>query len=53
VGSQLPVSGEVTLLLPGGESRKIPFTLNAGRGEVGSVRVFFTSRLVPVSDFGF
>lgn len=52
VGSQQPVSGEVTLLLPGGESRKIPFTLNAGRGEVGSLRVFFTSRLVPVNDFG-
>jgi antitoxin (DNA-binding transcriptional repressor) of toxin-antitoxin stability system len=52
-GSQQPVSGEVTLILPGGESRKIPFTLNAARGEVGSVRVFFTSRLVPVTDFGF
>lgn len=47
--------GEVTLRLPGGETRKVPFQLTGARAEVGTVRVFFTSRLVPVSswDFGF
>jgi len=45
------VRGEVTLRL-GGDVRKIPFTLAGSRAEVGTVRVFFTSRLVPV-DFGF
>lgn len=51
-GTLPPVSGEITLTLPGGEPRKIPFTLNAARGQVGTVRVFFTSRLVPVSGGG-
>ena len=45
------IRGEVTLRL-GGEVRRIPFTLSGPRAEVGTVRVFFTSRLVPV-DFGF
>ncbi|MEP7119785.1 MAG: T9SS type A sorting domain-containing protein, partial [Byssovorax sp.] len=45
------VRGEVTLRL-GGDVRKLPFTLAGPRAEVGTVRVFFTSRLVPV-DFGF
>ncbi len=47
-GSLTPVTGEILLTMPGGETRKVPFTLNAARGEVGTVRVFFTSRLVPV-----
>jgi hypothetical protein len=51
-GTLPPVSGEITLTLPGGEPRKIPFTLNAARGQVGTVRVFFTSRLVPVNGGG-
>lgn len=52
--SNQPVSGEVTLTLPGGETRKVPFNLTSNREELGSLRVFFTSRLVPVdaSDFG-
>jgi vault protein inter-alpha-trypsin-like protein/FecR-like protein/VWA domain-containing protein len=45
------IRGEVTLRL-GGDVRKLPFTLAGPRAEVGTVRVFFTSRLVPV-DFGF
>jgi Mg-chelatase subunit ChlD len=45
------IRGEVTLRL-GGDVRKLPFTLAGSRAEVGTVRVFFTSRLVPV-DFGF
>ena len=45
------IRGEVTLRL-GGDVRKLPFTLSGPRAEVGTVRVFFTSRLVPV-DFGF
>jgi Mg-chelatase subunit ChlD len=45
------IRGEVTLRL-GGDVRKIPFSLVGPRAEVGTVRVFFTSRLVPV-DFGF
>lgn len=45
------IRGEVTLRL-GGDVRKLPFTLAGPRAEVGTLRVFFTSRLVPV-DFGF
>jgi hypothetical protein len=45
--SNAPVSGELAMTLPGGESRKVPFTLTGGRAEVGTVKVFFTSRLVP------
>jgi hypothetical protein len=44
-----PIRGEVTLQLVG-ETRKVPFTLTGARAEVGTVRVFFTSRLVPVDD---
>ncbi|WP_437688244.1 VIT domain-containing protein [Sorangium sp. So ce176] len=43
------VRGELTLRLAG-ETRKIPFTLEGARREVGAVRVFFTSRLVPVDE---
>lgn len=50
-GTASAIRGEVTLRL-GGDVRKIPFTLAGPRAEVGTVRVFFTSRLVPV-DFGF
>ncbi len=50
-GTASSIRGEVTLRL-GGDVRKIPFTLAGPRAEVGTVRVFFTSRLVPV-DFGF
>jgi hypothetical protein len=42
-----PIRGELTLRLVG-ETRKVPFTLTGARAEVGTVRVFFTSRLVPV-----
>lgn len=43
-----PVRGEITLRMPGNETRKVPFTLNGPRAEVGTLRVFFTSRLVPI-----
>ncbi len=43
--------GDVTLQLVG-ETRRVPFTLSGARAEVGTVRVFFTSRLVPADDFG-
>ncbi|WP_437286911.1 VIT domain-containing protein [Sorangium sp. So ce406] len=43
------VRGELTLRLAG-ETRKIPFTLEGARREIGAVRVFFTSRLVPVDE---
>ncbi|WP_437778408.1 FecR domain-containing protein [Sorangium sp. So ce1097] len=43
------VRGELTLRLAG-ETRKVPFTLDGARREVGTVRVFFTSRLVPVDE---
>ncbi|MGK4001348.1 FecR domain-containing protein [Sorangium sp. So ce1036] len=41
------VRGELTLRLAGA-TRKVPFTLTGARLELGTVRVFFTSRLVPV-----
>ncbi len=44
-----PISGELTFTLPGGETRRVPFTLTGARTEVGSLRVFFTSRLVPAT----
>ncbi len=47
-GANTPVGGEVVFTLPGGEVRRVPFTLTGPRAEVGTVRVFFTSRLVPV-----
>ncbi|WP_437875954.1 FecR domain-containing protein [Sorangium sp. So ce513] len=43
------VRGELTLRLAG-QTRKVPFTLEGARREIGTVRVFFTSRLVPVDD---
>ncbi|MFO0758993.1 MAG: VIT domain-containing protein [Byssovorax sp.] len=49
--SAVPIRGEVTLRL-GGDVRKIPFTLSGPRAEIGTVRVSFTSRLVPVEGFG-
>ncbi len=39
--------GELTLSLAG-ETRRVPFTLDGSRAEVGTIRVFFTSRLVPM-----
>jgi len=44
--TNIPVRGELTLKLVN-ETRKIPFVLTGSRAEVGTVRVFFTSRLVP------
>ena len=43
-----PVRGELTLRLPGGGTRKVPFLLTGARAEVGTLRVFFESKLVPV-----
>ncbi|WP_438006036.1 VIT domain-containing protein [Sorangium sp. So ce321] len=48
-GAPEVLRGELTLRLAG-ETRKVPFTLDGARREVGTVRVFFTSRLVPVDD---
>jgi ferric-dicitrate binding protein FerR (iron transport regulator) len=42
------IRGDVTVRLPGGETRKVPFTLSGPRVEVGTLRIFFTSRLVPL-----
>ncbi len=42
------VRGDLTVRMPGGGTRKIPFTLNGARAEVGTIRVFFESKLVPV-----
>ncbi|MFO0552534.1 MAG: VIT domain-containing protein [Polyangiaceae bacterium] len=50
--STQPISGEVTMQLPGGETRRVPFTLSGARTDIGTVRVFFTSRLVPVNGGG-
>jgi len=50
--STQPVSGELAMTLPGGEIRRVPFSITGGRAEVGTVKVFFTSRLVPVDSFG-
>ena len=47
------VRGDLTIRMPGGGVRKIPFTLNGSRAEIGTVRVFFESKLVPVEGFGF
>ena len=47
-----PVSGTVLLSMPGGETRSVPFTLTGNRVEVGTMNVFFTSRLVPVDQSG-
>ncbi|MRG94494.1 VIT domain-containing protein [Polyangium spumosum] len=45
----IPVRGELLLKLAG-ETRKVPFVLTGPRAEVGTMRVFFTSRLVPITD---
>ncbi len=45
--ANIPVRGELTLKMPG-ETRKVPFLLTGSRAEVGTMRVFFTSRLVPL-----
>lgn len=45
--ANIPVRGEITLKLAG-ETRKVPFLLTGQRAEVGTMRVFFTSRLVPL-----
>ncbi len=45
--TNVPVRGELTLKLAG-ETRKVPFLLTSARAEVGTMRVFFTSRLVPL-----
>jgi hypothetical protein len=44
------VRGELTLRL-NGEVRRVPFALTGSRAELGTVRVFFTSRLEPVDTF--
>lgn len=44
----IPIRGDLTLRL-GNNVRTAPFTLTGPRTEVGTVRVFFTSRLVPVN----
>lgn len=46
------VRGELTLRLPGGGTRKVPFVLTGARAEVGALRVFFESKLVPVDGAG-
>ncbi len=50
--SSTPISGELTFTFPGGEARKVPFTLTGSRVTAGSMNVFFTSRLVPVNGGG-
>ncbi|NUP08744.1 MAG: VWA domain-containing protein [Polyangiaceae bacterium] len=50
--SNVPVTGELVFTLPGGETRRVPFTLTNQRLDAGSLRVFFTSRLVPVTGVG-
>jgi tetratricopeptide (TPR) repeat protein len=46
-GGSDPVRGDV-LVRFGGETTRLPFTLLGARSEVGTVRVYFTSRLVPL-----
>lgn len=41
-----PVTGELTFTLPGGQVQKVPFTLTDQRLDVGSLRVFFNTRMV-------
>lgn len=45
-----PVSGEV-LVHAAGVTRKIPFTLQSQRAIIGTMNVFWKSRLVPVQGF--
>ncbi|MCK6586493.1 MAG: hypothetical protein L6Q76_02805, partial [Polyangiaceae bacterium] len=42
--------GTVTLRLVN-ETRRVPFSLSGDRAEIGTARVFFTSRLVPADSF--
>lgn len=42
-----PVRGDLVVRF-GGETTRLPFTLLGARSEVGTVRVYFTSRLVPL-----
>jgi hypothetical protein len=42
-----PVRGSLTVRVPGGASRQIPFVMGGRRLEVGVARVSYTSRLVP------
>jgi hypothetical protein len=42
--------GTVTLRLVN-ETRRVPFSLSGERAEIGTARVFFTSRLVPANSF--
>jgi hypothetical protein len=42
--------GTVTLRLVN-ETRRVPFSLSGDRAEIGTARVFFTSRLVPANSF--
>ena len=51
INANTPVQGELTFTMPGGDTRKVPFTLTGARQSVGSMKVFFTSRLVPANDF--
>jgi len=54
VGRAKPVRG-IHAEIRGG-TRKVAFTLNGARAEVGTMRVFFESKLVPLdgsSGFGF
>lgn len=41
------VRGELSLRL-GGSTQRLPFTLTGARAEVGTVRVYYSSRLVPL-----
>lgn len=50
--SSTPVTGELTFTLPGGETKRVPFTVTNQRADIGALRVFFTSRLVPISGAG-
>jgi hypothetical protein len=45
------IRGDLTLQLAG-ETRRVPFSLTGDRAEVGTMRVFFTSRLVPADSPG-
>ncbi len=49
-GSGVPVRGSVTVSVAGA-TRALPFTLSGVRTDVGSARLFYSSRLVPVGDW--
>jgi hypothetical protein len=48
-GANDVVRGDLTIKMPGGGVRKVPFTLTGARSEIGTLRVFFESKLVPVT----